>query len=102
MQGTEMGQNPEQAVNGSESHMEAGINLQKQKHMSHRAQALEAYRAIMPLLTALRREGLSHAEIARRLRNMGHRTREGGQWSQVQVGRVLRYLTSTIDGSIKP
>ncbi len=54
-----------------------------------RARAEEAYGDLRTWLIELRAEGLSLRQIARRLNEEGHTTRQGKAWNQVQVGRVL-------------
>ncbi len=57
--------------------------------VSHKARADMAYADLVPVVTQLRAEGLSHRRIADRLNEEGHVTRTGKPWSGVQVGRVL-------------
>ncbi len=57
--------------------------------VSHKARADAAYADLMPVVTQLRAEGLSHRMIADRLNEEGHVTRTGKPWNGVQVGRVL-------------
>jgi hypothetical protein len=62
-------------------------------HALERAlEAIEVYRDVTPLLGAWVEEGATQEEIARRLNELGHRTREGRPWTQVQVGRVMKYV----------
>jgi DNA invertase Pin-like site-specific DNA recombinase len=48
-----------------------------------------AYADLLPEVVALRAEGLSLREIARRLDEAGHTTRGGKPWNPQQVNRVL-------------
>jgi DNA invertase Pin-like site-specific DNA recombinase len=57
--------------------------------VSHKARADAAYADLMPVVTQLRADGLSHRMIADRLNEEGHVTRRGKPWNGVQVGRVL-------------
>lgn len=52
--------------------------------------ATAAYALILPLCSKLRSEGQSYTAIADRLNALGHTTRRGCAWSQVQVMRVLQ------------
>ena len=56
---------------------------------SHKARADLAYADLVPVVTQLRAEGLSHRMIADRLNGEGHETRRHRPWNQVQVMRVL-------------
>ncbi len=51
--------------------------------------AADAYAEVAPTIVALRAEGLSLAEIAKRLRADGHSLRSGKPFSPVQVQRIL-------------
>ncbi len=57
---------------------------------AHKRNADEAYQDIAGWMAELRAEGLSQADIAKRLNDEGHTTRGGKPWHQVQVGRVLK------------
>ncbi len=57
--------------------------------VSHKVRADMAYADLMPVVTQLRADGLSHRMIADRLNDEGHVTRTGKPWNGVQVGRVL-------------
>lgn len=59
---------------------------------SIRAKATEAYADLFPLLRELNSKGLSQYAIADELNRLGHTTRRGKPWNQVQVGRVLQRL----------
>lgn len=54
------------------------------------AQARQAYEDIVPLLTELKRRGLSLRAMANELNVLGHTTRQGKEWNPVQVARILR------------
>jgi DNA invertase Pin-like site-specific DNA recombinase len=49
----------------------------------------EAYSDLAPMMTELRRQGVTQAAIACHLNVLGHTTRRGREWNQVQVMRVL-------------
>lgn len=51
--------------------------------------ANEAYTDLLPIMLEWRQAGLSQQAIADRLNGMGHTTRRGKPWNQVQVMRVL-------------
>jgi DNA invertase Pin-like site-specific DNA recombinase len=51
--------------------------------------ATEAYSDLIPMVKAMKAEGLSLRAIAERLNAEGHTTRRGKPWNQVQVSRVL-------------
>jgi DNA invertase Pin-like site-specific DNA recombinase len=53
----------------------------------------ESYADLVGPIQALRTEGLSLRAIAERLNADGHTTRNGSQWSAVQVSRILKYVT---------
>lgn len=55
-------------------------------------EAREAYRHLEPVMRQLRTDGLSLEAIARRLNELGHRTRNGCDWNPGQVNRVLSRL----------
>lgn len=57
--------------------------------IARRKQASEAYADILPEMQAMRAEGKTLWAIADWLNGEGYATRNGKQWSQVQVGRVL-------------
>ena len=44
---------------------------------------------LSPIVTELRDKGLTQVAIAAELNSMGHTTRRGKPWNQVQVARVL-------------
>lgn len=54
-----------------------------------KAKADEAYRDIMPIIVALKAEGLTQAQIADRL-NASNEHVDGKRWSQPQVSRLLK------------
>lgn len=54
------------------------------------AKARDAYSDIAPLLAELKAEGLSLSQMAKRLNEEGHTTRQGAEWNKVQVMRVLK------------
>ena len=55
-----------------------------------RAKAAEAYSDLAPIVAELRGKGYTQAAIADELNRMGHTTRRGKPWNQVQVARVLQ------------
>ena len=57
---------------------------------SLRRNADEAYLDLAPLFQDFQSRGLSQHAIAAELNRLGHTTRRGKPWSQVQVGRVLQ------------
>jgi len=60
-------------------------------------QAREAYRHLEPTMSQLRADGLSLEAIARRLNELGHRTRSGCEWNHGQVARVLDRIRRPAD-----
>jgi DNA invertase Pin-like site-specific DNA recombinase len=52
--------------------------------------AVDAYAHLMPIINSMRAEKKPMQAIADRLNEMGHRTRTGAQWSNVQILRILR------------
>ena len=54
-----------------------------------RANARAAVADLVPMMVALRAEGLSLRAIADRLNDKGHTTRRGAAWNPMQVKRVL-------------
>ena len=58
--------------------------------VSIRAKAAEAYSDLMPTVRELREKGFTQAAIAEELNRLGHTTRRGKPWNQVQVARVLQ------------
>jgi DNA invertase Pin-like site-specific DNA recombinase len=69
---------------------EAGERGAQAAAVSIRAKADAAYADLAPTLHKLRNDGLSHHAIAAELNRMGHSTRRGKPWNQVQVGRVFK------------
>ena len=57
-----------------------------------RKNADAAYSDLAPTLRELQGKGHSHHSIAAELNKLGHTTRRGKPWNQVQVGRVLQRL----------
>ncbi len=55
-----------------------------------RQNATEAYADLLPMMTKLRKGGLTLDGIADRLNGEGHTTRRGKPWNPMQVSRVLR------------
>ena len=53
--------------------------------------ATEAYRDIEPVLQELKNSGLSLRSMAKKMNELGHTTRRGKQWNQVQIMRILKY-----------
>jgi len=62
------------------------------------AKAREAYAPLVPLIRELRSAGLSLRGIADILNGTGHNTRQGSNWSAVQVSRVLEKFSTHISG----
>ena len=54
-------------------------------------QARQAYADLLPTMREWQQSGMSQQDIADRLNGLGHTTRRGRPWSQVQVMRVLAY-----------
>jgi DNA invertase Pin-like site-specific DNA recombinase len=54
-----------------------------------KANADDAYEEVGPLVVSMRESGLSLRAIARWLDEAGYRTRQGREWNQVQVMRLL-------------
>jgi hypothetical protein len=52
--------------------------------------AVDAYAHLMPIITGMRAEGKPMKAVADALNEMGHTTRTGAPWSNVQILRVLR------------
>lgn len=59
-----------------------------------RAKADEAYSDLAPIVGELRAKGCSQQAIADELNKLGHTTRRGKPWNQVQVRRVLQRMAS--------
>jgi len=59
---------------------------------SLRAKADEAYSDLAPIVRELRAKGCTQVGIADELNRLGHTTRRGKPWNQVQVGRVLHRI----------
>jgi DNA invertase Pin-like site-specific DNA recombinase len=53
--------------------------------------AREAYTDLLPIMQEWHNNGLSQQAIADKLNSLGHTTRRGKEWSQVQVMRALAY-----------
>jgi DNA invertase Pin-like site-specific DNA recombinase len=58
--------------------------------VARRANAEAAYRDIAPMIVEMASAGTSFHAIAKRLNELGEVTRRGGQWSAMQVMRVLQ------------
>ncbi len=56
---------------------------------ARRAKADAAYADLAPVVCELRGKGMTQEAIAGELNRMGHTTRRGKPWNQVQVARVL-------------
>lgn len=56
---------------------------------ANRDKAITEYADLLPVMVALRGEGLSLRQIAQRLTDDGHKTRNDGAWNAVQVKRVI-------------
>jgi DNA invertase Pin-like site-specific DNA recombinase len=61
---------------------------------SLRAKADEAYADLAPIVRELHAKGTTQAAIAAELNKLGHTTRRGKPWNQVQVGRVLQRVNA--------
>ena len=59
-----------------------------------RVNANAAYSDLEPLFQDFRSRNLTQRDIAAELNQLGHTTRRGKPWNQVQVGRVLQRLQS--------
>lgn len=57
-----------------------------------RANADAAYADLVPLFQEFQSRGMTQHAIAAELNQLGHTTRRGKPWNQVQVGRVLQRL----------
>ncbi|MGA2797091.1 MAG: recombinase family protein [Thermoguttaceae bacterium] len=53
--------------------------------------ARQAYSDLLPMMIECRQSGMTLQQIADQLNSLGHTTRQGKAWGQVQVGRVLAY-----------
>ena len=62
---------------------------QKAASEAHRRLTDDAYADLLPTMIEWRKSGWTQQEIANELNELGHTTRRGCPWSQVQVGRVL-------------
>lgn len=58
----------------------------------NKAEAVSRAEQLRPIITDLRNQGLSMAEIADRLNAQGVETPRGGQWHAMQVQRILKRL----------
>lgn len=63
----------------------------KAGHASNALKARQAYADLLPTMQEWHNNGLSQQDIADKLNSLGHTTRRGCPWSQVQVMRVLAY-----------
>jgi DNA invertase Pin-like site-specific DNA recombinase len=59
---------------------------------ARRRKADEAYADLLPTVAKLRTDGLTQVQIADELNRLGHTTRRGKPWNQVQVRRVLQRI----------
>ena len=64
----------------------------KAGHASNALKARQAYADLLPTMQEWRKT-MTLQTIADKLNDLGHTTRRGCPWSQVQVGRVLSYCT---------
>jgi len=83
------------------AHLRGGAEAAK----THRAQAEEFYRHIVPIVVELRQKGLSLREIARELDRRGIGLRHWGTdrpWSATQVRRVLARAGDVDNVDIRP
>ena len=53
-------------------------------------EAAEVYADLVPEMIALRGSSYTTSQIARKLNEAGHRTRNGALWTSVQVGRAIK------------
>lgn len=61
-----------------------------------RRKAMEEIADVVPLIRGLRDDGLTQSAIAQRLNDLGHTTRTGKPWGQVQVLRCLDRISSVL------
>ena len=61
-----------------------------------RRKAMEEIADVVPLIRGLRADGLTQSAIAQRLNDLGHTTRTGKPWGQVQVLRCLERIASVL------
>lgn len=61
-----------------------------------KAKASEAYADLVPIVQELHASGHTQAAIAAELNRLGHTTRRGKSWNQVQVGRVLQRMANAL------
>ena len=61
-----------------------------------RRKAMEEIADVVPLIRGLRADGLTQSAIAQRLNDLGHTTRTGKPWGQVQVLRCLDRISSVL------
>lgn len=62
---------------------------------TRRREAAQAYRGLVPLVRALRRQGLSYERIAARLNADGHTTRQGKPFHAAQARLILVRAVAT-------
>ena len=62
--------------------------------MVNRQAAVDAYAELQPLVQEMRAKGQSFRQIAAQLNQEGHTTRNGREWNQVQVMRVLNRISA--------
>lgn len=75
---------------GREDARRAGLAIARvAASKARKTKAAEAYTDLLPVMQALRAEGLTLRAIAERLTGAGHTTRRGRPWNPVQVSRVL-------------
>ena len=65
----------------------------KAGHASNALKARQAYSDLLPMMIECRKT-MTLQQIADKLNDLGHTTRQGKAWGQVQVGRVLSYQSS--------
>ena len=61
-----------------------------------RRKAMEEIADVVPLIRGLRADGLTQSAIAQRLNDLGHTTRTGKPWGQVQVLRCLERIANVL------
>lgn len=71
---------------------EGGLKGSAKGAAATKKKAVEAYAYIAPTIAAYRAEGLGYLAIAKRLNAADEETRNGKQWSAMQVKRVLQKM----------
>ncbi len=75
---------------------EARLRGAKAAGVAIRAKAAEAYSDLAPIVRELRSKGFAQQAIADELNKLGHTTRRGKPWNQVQVRRVLQRMAEEL------